>query len=477
VTNTDLLSSDALIENILLQDMETFSIDEPTSTVILFMPYGYDIRALAPDFELSPWAEIQPTGGTLRDFTQAKTYTVTAEDGSTTREWTLQVHIPELTLNRSIASGWNWLSLSLHPEELGITSIMGSLSFDQLDYLKSPLHSATWYTSYGWYGDLKEFPHYLTLYHQKANAGNWEVTGREINPTLEVIPVVPGWNSIPYLLKEDVDINAAFQSTGFPSGNPILKGESGSAVYYPESGWEGDLSILQVLHGYKMKSTHYGQLYFDADAINTPLPPETSLKSQELSPLYTQLYRYSSLVLAELTDKDNSPITNKNDQLMAYNDGQLCGIANARFVEALNRYIFIMTCYGNTNSQMTLKTVHKDKEYILSDHFMFNPDDVIGEAYEPFELVLPIATLVDDVDTKFTILISPNPAETYINIQSEWNLESIVIYNTVGSMVINKKVNGSTVPLNINALANGVYFIKVTTKEHEIIRKFIKRSP
>ncbi|MEI6606050.1 MAG: Ig-like domain-containing protein, partial [Verrucomicrobiota bacterium] len=47
------------------------------------VPMGTTVTALAPTFTLSPYATCVPGSGTVRDFTSAQTYTVTAQDGST----------------------------------------------------------------------------------------------------------------------------------------------------------------------------------------------------------------------------------------------------------------------------------------------------------------------------------------------------------------------------------------------------------
>ena len=54
-----------------------------TDTVSVTVPYGTVVTNLAPAFTVSPLASGAPASGTAMDFTSPKTYTVTAEDGST----------------------------------------------------------------------------------------------------------------------------------------------------------------------------------------------------------------------------------------------------------------------------------------------------------------------------------------------------------------------------------------------------------
>ncbi len=83
-------------------DIESFSfgkevapakIDKLSHMVSLDVPYGTDVSALLPTIELSAGASIFPISGLTRDFTKPVTYIVTAEDGTTTQEWTVLVNV------------------------------------------------------------------------------------------------------------------------------------------------------------------------------------------------------------------------------------------------------------------------------------------------------------------------------------------------------------------------------------------------
>jgi hypothetical protein len=62
-------------------------INTSTHTVNIDIGFGNDPSSLAPVFELSSGATADPVSGTTRDFSLAKTYTVTAENGFTDQGW------------------------------------------------------------------------------------------------------------------------------------------------------------------------------------------------------------------------------------------------------------------------------------------------------------------------------------------------------------------------------------------------------
>ncbi|MCK5066925.1 MAG: hypothetical protein KAR16_05785, partial [Bacteroidales bacterium] len=67
-------------------------IDPGLGTISIEVPYGTDLSALAPDnILLSRGATISPAVGQPQDFSSPVVYTVTAQDESTTRDWTVTV--------------------------------------------------------------------------------------------------------------------------------------------------------------------------------------------------------------------------------------------------------------------------------------------------------------------------------------------------------------------------------------------------
>ena len=77
------------------QQITTTSINSTNHTVALEMPLGSDLSTLSPQIQVSPGAIISPISGQPKDFTNPVTYTVTAEDGTTTQEWIATVTIEE----------------------------------------------------------------------------------------------------------------------------------------------------------------------------------------------------------------------------------------------------------------------------------------------------------------------------------------------------------------------------------------------
>jgi hypothetical protein len=90
------VTKECKIEN----DILTFTLPEETGdatinsdahTVAIEVAEGTDVKSLTPTFTLSDGATSDPASETAGDYSGAKTITVTAEDGNTTQDWTVNV--------------------------------------------------------------------------------------------------------------------------------------------------------------------------------------------------------------------------------------------------------------------------------------------------------------------------------------------------------------------------------------------------
>ena len=83
------------------------------TTINLTVPYGTAVTALAPVFTVSLGASAVPGSGTVRDFTSSKTYTVTAQNGTTkTYTATVTVAPPAVPSNLVATPGNNTVGLT-----------------------------------------------------------------------------------------------------------------------------------------------------------------------------------------------------------------------------------------------------------------------------------------------------------------------------------------------------------------------------
>ena len=123
------------------EQLQAEIIDPVLATVGIEVPLGTNLSALAPDnIVLSPGASISPAAGVAQDFRSPVLYTVTAQDGSTTRVWTVTVterppssataitafSLPDLLAPATINSGVQ-LVLGRVPYGTNVTNLVPSI--------------------------------------------------------------------------------------------------------------------------------------------------------------------------------------------------------------------------------------------------------------------------------------------------------------------------------------------------------------
>jgi hypothetical protein len=69
------------------------------------------------------------------------------------------------------------------------------------------------------------------------------------------------------------------------------------------------------------------------------------------------------------------------------------------------------------------------------------------------------------------ISISPNPAQSIVSISSTSELEKVEVINVTGQALILEQTNSKTHHLNVEELANGVYFVKVYSASGQMLLK------
>lgn len=490
VVNVDILNTDALIDSVMFQDMESFSIDIVNNEVTLNMPYGYDVRSMNPKFTISDNASINPVSGSMHDFSMPVYYSVTAEDGTTVHTWKVVVNTPINTVQRELRSGWNWVSLNVKPADMTVTSLFSGLTLQDLDYVKSSEYSATYYATIGWFGDLESFPENRTVMLKKGTAGTLSVIGLEINPEITPISIVPGWNSIAYLLNKSVAINDAITASSIPAGNVVIKGIDGSSVYFPGTGWSGEIDTLRVLSGYKINIEQSGALLYDASGVTNNTSTNRYSNKQILTNwdshkqlldiynLNTAMFDYSSTLIAEVSSNSNNNIIKSGDLLVAYHGDECQGVSEAKYIDGLGRYVFVLTYYSNSESEdivFRFKPTENGNELSTDYTTIFKSDVIIGEASMPVSLLVDETALYEGI-VPYSLAIYPNPASEVLNISALQTISRITVYNSVGSKVIELFPDSKSIHVKVQQLTAGIYNIQVEINNEVTSRKVVKTS-
>ena len=81
------------------------TIDDTAETVAITVPFGTDVTTLTPTITVSTGATVSPASGAATDFTAPVNYTVTAEDGTTTKIYAVTVTVAAAAAPPSSSGG------------------------------------------------------------------------------------------------------------------------------------------------------------------------------------------------------------------------------------------------------------------------------------------------------------------------------------------------------------------------------------
>ncbi len=79
---------------------------------------------------------------------------------------------------------------------------------------------------------------------------------------------------------------------------------------------------------------------------------------------------------------------------------------------------------------------------------------------------------ITDISKTSNIVIYPNPAKNYITITGK-DIKSVMITDISGKLVLNIKIYSSKTKINMRDQQEGMYFVKVQTKEGIIVKKIL----
>lgn len=77
-------------------------------------------------------------------------------------------------------------------------------------------------------------------------------------------------------------------------------------------------------------------------------------------------------------------------------------------------------------------------------------------------------------NTENKLSLFPNPFNNYINIESEFEIKNIEIFNSIGELLFNEEINKNKLSLNKLTLP-GLYFINIETEKGIQIKKVVKQ--
>lgn len=96
-----------------------------------------------------------------------------------------------------------------------------------------------------------------------------------------------------------------------------------------------------------------------------------------------------------------------------------------------------------------------------------------GFYFDDFRVLVNYTTSIDENELQNTFNIYPNPASTYLQINTNFqsNNNTVEIFNQTGQIVARENINASNSSIDISNLAAGIYIISLVDNNGNSKRK------
>ncbi len=410
--------------------------------------------------------------------------------------------------SREFLKGWSWFSVNVESPDNSIGSVLGSLTPTEGDYIKNQTVSASWYNGIGWFGELSVIDPREMYKIKLASAGTLRLEGYEIDPAKVPISIKTGWNWIGFIPRAAQTVGTALSSIN-PAGSDYIKNQTTSSTFYTDYSWFGELSHLQALDGYMLRSSHPATLIYPSgvplNAKNVKneksvknvknekneksvknVKSEKNVKSVKNvksgglggnNPVTGHLslvtdYEYSGQVNATII-LNGENFSSEDYCLYSVVDGTVRGVSRGMWFEPIGKWIHNHLTYSTFSEGDTVRfrlhDTRTDTWYQFDEFVVFKADMIVASALDPF--LLKTSSLLDPFTLKLepSLEVYPNPASYLTTVQytilSDQNVVIQVVDYTgrvVDELDLGQRQSGThQESWNTGNPEQGVYYLKM----------------
>lgn len=187
------------------------------------------------------------------------------------------------------------------------------------------------------------------------------------------------------------------------------------------------------------------------------------------------------------------PVLNVNKLQCVINEGESGGDENEDFLPPVN---VVATASGTSSISLTWSaaenalsynvyqddklvanvnaTYYNVKDLDYNTEYCYTVTSLRYEIESECSERVCVKTLGEGIEEyRNNIDIYPNPIENHLFVDAEESVKEILIYNVMGNVVF-KETTFETEFIDVSSLVSGVYYIKIETKDAEVIRRFVK---
>lgn len=459
------------------EQMAAAIIDPVAATITLEVLNGTNLATLVPEFTLSSGATAtvgaveQESGVSVVDFTNPVVYTVTAEDGTTEKVWTvtitqaavsIQAEILSFSLVEQIGpatidSGTGTIEITVAPGT-EVTALVPTIEVS-LGATISPLSDVA--------QDFTSAVVYTVTAQDGTTTKAWTVT-------VTISSIIPIYD---------------IQFTPAPSGESPYKDQvvtTKGIVTAKHYNYEG--GVFKGLFIQDGEGAWNGLYVFNEFMENIPNVGDEII----ISGMIQEYYTLTELTTASGTVPMTITVLSTDNELPAPTvlttveaakepwEGVLISVKNAEYTVAADSYnVFGVNdgsgvVYVDDDMYDYAGVFEMGKRYDITGigHFSFDYAKILPRFASDVELVSSVGTVWGE-----SISAYPNPFTNTLTIDNIENASRVVIVNLIGQQVMSINLNGvNRKEISTSELASGVYLVTIVNNQgQKAVRKMIKR--
>ena len=198
-----------------------------------------------------------------------------------------------------------------------------------------------------------------------------------------------------------------------------------------------------------------GQIFFNIDSWSTKI---------------INLTQYSHLVIAW---RGVATIAN-NTLSMTLLDTLLHETAPLVIAGNSNTTTYQLSVIPLANINFTTSSVNKSKIKYLD--FKMSQANAIGVWYlDDIYFTNNPPSGINEMNSSNNLNIGPNPSSGIFTINSTDRINSVIVYDYLGNIILNNSLNASSYNINLSNQPNGIYFVTIKSNEKMTVQKLIKK--
>jgi hypothetical protein len=388
------------------------------------------------------------------------------------------VHNALNMIEQSIAlnNGWSWISVNVTNTNPTILQQFKDRIGSAGELLKE--QSGTYIQNPGWAGTLTAINKEAMYLVKTTAATTLRLDGQAAAPATTPINLAKGWNGIGYIPQFTLPVNEALANLNAQIDDQV-KGQSSYRTYAgPTVGWVGTLNYMRAGEGYMYNSGVAGKSFTypstTSQVYHAPaLRSAANTTEQKWS---VDMHRFpSTMTVTSVAWIDDVELQSDQIEIAAFVGEDCRGSILLQNVEGLDRHLGFLMVYGESSEALNFKIFDHttDTEYAAYPNISFASDAIYGNPANPFKISNQLTGL-KDISVQ-QINVYPNPVSDWLQINHD--LESIDVLQVVdisGRLVL-ERTDFVEQSLNVSALANGVYLLRLTKDSETVIIKVTKK--